>query len=304
MHFRGVLNDNSTENDSGNSNGGSGGGNDKDDGEDHDNGGGNDEHSDNRDNDNRFDHEEYEMSIKYQTDKIKIESKSPTIDITFDVMAKSTLSVKMKLKETTNSTELESKSRALIHYVQEWRDLNTDGIMQEGEKVGKAYKIGSSEGYNDIYPEPPDHPVYSYNFTIEEANNGPVTLIGHVVAIQNEFYDPSSLKFDLLFNDWQYQDAQNNQLAVLIEVRMETEMEYEKDGNEGVIAQEASSSAYSAFEWRTTFQYGDNEEGTIQTREATDAEVAELGIETEDDFEGEVPKFMWYCFGLDEAKGG
>jgi hypothetical protein len=69
------------------------------------------------------------------------------------------------------------------------------------EKVGKAYKIGSTKGgYNDIYPKPPKNPTI-FNFTIEEANNGPVTLIGHAVAVENEFYDPSSFKFDLLIND-------------------------------------------------------------------------------------------------------
>jgi hypothetical protein len=242
------------------------------------------------------------MSVKYDHDKIKIESETPTVELDFEIKAASPLSIKMDFEETLEDAELETKSRALIHYVQEWRDLNSNGIMDVNEKVGKAYKIGSRKGgYNDIYPKPPKNPT-SFNFTIEEANNGPVTLIGHVVAVENEFYDPSSFKFDLLINDWQYQDAQNNQLAVLIEVRMETEMEYEEDDKDGAIAQ-AASSAYSVFEWRTDFQYGDNQEGDIGMREATKAELDVLRISTKKGRKDEVSSFVWYSFGVNEAYG-
>jgi hypothetical protein len=89
---------------------------------------------------------------------------------------------------------------------------------------------------------------------------------------------------------------------VLIEVRMETEMEYDEDASDGVIAQ-AAGSAYSAFEWRTTFQYGDNEEGTIQARQATKAELTALRINTKKEKGAPASTFLWYCFGLNEAKG-
>jgi hypothetical protein len=249
----------------------------------------------------RLDVNEYEMSIKYDEDKIKIESETPTVELDFEIKAASPLSIEMDFEEAVEDGELETSSRVLIHHVQEWRDANADGIMQVNEAVGKAYKIGSKGGYNDIYPKPPKNPT-SYNFTIEEAQNGPVTLMGHAVAIQNEYYDPSSFKFDLLLSNWQYQNPQTNQLAVLIEVRMETEMVYAEDSSDGIIAQ-ATGSAYSAFEWRTTFQYGEGEEGTIQTREATRAELNALRINTRKIKGEEYRTFLWYCFGANQAKG-
>jgi hypothetical protein len=251
-----------------------------------------------------YNDEEYEMTVDYDNKKVKIREETPSIEIKYEVKASSPLSVELHFEEAVGGPKKKkrhTKSNTLFHYVQEWKDANSDGIMQWSERVGTGRKIGSvAGGYGAIYPVPTSRTPDTYNFTIAEWNPSPVSLTGRAVATQNDITDPNALKLELELSDWQYQDEQN-QLAVLIEVRMNSKMAVFENPDSGAVSQ-TSGSPYTSFEWSNKFAYGVDGEGSVQPRHATAAELKALRINTKKG-RGEEAVYGWFSFGNNEAKG-
>ena len=104
--------------------------------------------------------------------------------------------------------------------------------MQDNEKVGELYFVGENQ-YEDItYLGPYDYGVY--DFTIAETQNGFLTMIAHLTSNFTENYDPNSMKFDIIIQNWVYQNNEN-QLALLVEYRTESETEDEDKEEENQI---------------------------------------------------------------------
>ena len=255
--------------------------------------------------DKDFGEEDFEFSnFEVEEDKVKIESDSENYEIEYEIECEETNPIETKLKyESTNSSgfETETKSRVLIHGIQEWFDENYDGIMQDSEKVGALYFVGENY-YEDItYVGPDNYGVY--DFTINERENGFLTMIAHLTSNFTEYYDPNSMKFDIIIQDWDYQSSEN-QLALLMEYRTETEIEYESDSEtesseyeEGYVYQKTTdpSLGYSALIWNNTIVYDDVNVGTVSTRMLNVTELYSL-IQTDDEYEGEQTSGIWFCF--------
>ena len=266
-----------------------------------------DEKSDKEDKD--FDDEHFEFSnIEIEKDKVKVESNSENYEIKYEIESKDNNPIISKLKyESKNSSgfETETKSRVLIHGIQEWFDSNSDGVMQDNEKVGNLYFVGENQ-YEDItYVGPDSYNVY--DFIISETQSGFLTMIAHLTSNFTENYDPNSMKFDIIIQDWIYQNSEN-QLALLVEYRTESETESKdedreeyEDEDEGYIYQQTldPSLGYSALIWNTTIVYDNIRVGTVETRILNTSELNSL-IETDDEYEGEQTSGMWFCFS---AKG-
>ena len=275
--------------------------------------------------DKDFDDEHFEFSnIEIEKDEVKIESNSENYEIKYEIESKDNNPIISKLKyESKNSSgfETETKSRVLIQGIQEWFDSNSDGVMQDNEKVGNLYFVGENQ-YEDItYVGPDSYNVY--DFIISETQSGFLTMIAHLTSNFTENYDPNSMKFDIIIQDWIYQNSEN-QLALLMEYRTESETESkdedededededknkdedreedeDEDEDEGYIYQQTldPSLGYSALIWNTTIVYNNNSIGTVETRILNTSELNSL-IETDDEYEGEQTSGMWFCFS---AKG-
>jgi hypothetical protein len=246
-----------------------------------------------------FEDEHFEFSnFEIEQDKIKVESQSANYDIEYEIECEDTDPIISKLEyKSTNSSgfETETKSRVLIHGIQEWFDANSDSIMQDNEKIGSLYYVGENQ-YKDIsYVGPDINNVY--DFTIRENPNGYLTMISHITSNFTKYYDPNSMKFDIIIEDWVYQNNEN-QLALLVEYRTETETESDEDG---YVSQKTSdpSLGYSALTWNTTIVYDNTNVGSVSTRMLNTTQLNEL-IQTDDEYEGEQTSGMWFCF---DAKG-
>jgi hypothetical protein len=163
--------------------------------------------------------------------------------------------------------------------------------MQNNEKIGALYFVGENQYEPITYVGPDNHDVY--NFTISESQNGFLTMISHLTSNFTKYYDPNSMKFDILIQDWIYQNTEN-QLALLIEYRTENEMETDE---EGFVSQKTStpSLGYSALLWNNTIIYDNNIVGYVQTRILNTSELISL-IQTDDEYDGEQTSGMWFCF--------
>lgn len=249
-----------------------------------------------------FENEDFEFSnFEVEKDKVKIESDSKNYEIEYEIKSEETNPIQTKLKyKSTNSSgfETETKSRVLIHGIQEWFDENYDGIMQDYEKVGTLYFVGENQ-YEDITYVGPDSSNV-YDFTISETQSGFLTMVAHLTSNFTEYYDPNSMKFDIIIQDWIYQSSEN-QLALLMEYRTEDEMESKSESDtkdeEGYVSQKTSdpSLGYSALIWNTTIVYDDISVGTVSTRMLNATELYSL-IQTDDEYEGEQTSGMWFCF--------
>lgn len=246
--------------------------------------------------DKDFGDEHFEFStFEVEEDNVKVESNSENYEIEYEIESKGTNPIETKLKyESKNSSgfETETKSRVLIHGIQEWFDENLDGIMQNYEKVGALYFVGENQ-YNPItYVGPDSYGVY--DFTISETQSGFLTMISHLTSNFTEYYDPNSMKFDIIIQDWIYQNNEN-QLALLVEYRTETETE--SSDEEGYVSQKTTSPSlgYSALIWNTTIVYDDINVGTVSTRMLNATELNSI-IQTVDEYEGEQTSGIWFCF--------
>lgn len=248
--------------------------------------------------DKDFGEEDFEFSnFEVEEDEVKVESDSENYEIKYEIESKNNKPIETKLKyESTNSSgfETETKSRVLIHGIQEWFDENYDGIMQDSEKVGALYFVGENY-YEDItYVGPDNYGVY--DFTISETQNGFLTMIAHLTSNFTEYYDPNSMKFDIIIQDWDYQSSEN-QLALLMEYRTEDEMESDETNEEGYVSQKTTSPSlgYSALIWNSTIIFDDVNVGIVSTRMLNVTELYSL-IQTDDEYEGEQTSGIWFCF--------
>jgi hypothetical protein len=244
-----------------------------------------------------FEDEHFDFgSLEIEEDEVKVESESENCEIEYEIKSKDIQPIICKMeyesKNITSGVETETKSRVLIHGIQEWFDINNDGIMSDDEKVGDLYFVGSNE-YETITYSGPD--IYDiYNFTIQEKPEGYLTMIAYLTSNFTEYYNPNSMKFDIIISNWNYEHIEN-QLALLMEYRTETEME--SSDEDGYVSQKSTdpSLGYSALQWTSTFTYDDSNIGTIQTRILNNTEL-ELLIHTDDDYEEEQSSGMWFCF--------
>jgi hypothetical protein len=252
--------------------------------------------------DEDFGDEHFEFSnFEVEGDEVNIETNSENYEINYEIESKETNPIISKLKyESKNSSGFETKSRVLIHGIQEWFDENFDDIMQDSEKVGTLYFVGENQYKNITYSGPDNYGVY--DFTISENPNGFLTMIAHLTVNFTEYYEPNSMKFDIIIQDWIYQNNEN-QLALLMEYRTENETEYETETSyeEGYVSQKTSepSLGYSALIWNNIIVYNNNSIGFVSTRILNTTELNSL-IETDDEYEGEKALGMWFCFS---AKG-
>lgn len=241
-----------------------------------------------------FENEHFEFAnIEIEKDKVKVESDSDNYEIEYEIESEDTNPIESKLKyKSTNSSgfETETKSRVLIHGIQEWYDDNDDGLMQDDEKVGDLYFVGENQYETITYVGPDSSNVY--DFTISETNNVYLTMIAHLTSNFTENYDPNSMKFDIIIQDWIYQNNEN-QLALLMEYRTENEMETDENG---YVSQKTTSPSlgYSALIWNETIIY-DNNVGFVSTRILNTSELYSL-IRTDDEYEGEHTSGIWFCF--------
>lgn len=251
----------------------------------------NNNYNDNKD----FGNEHFKFSnFEIEEDKVKIKSNSENYKIEYAIESKNKKSIETKLKyesKNTSGFETETKSRVLIHGIQEWFDENYDGIMQDNEKINVLYFVGENQYETITYEGPDSYNVY--NFTISERQNGFLTMISHLTSNFTQYYDPNSMKFDIIIKDWIYQNNEN-QLALLMEYRTENEMETDE---EDYVSQKTSSPSlgYSALIWNSTIVYDDTNVGTVATRMLNASEFALL-IETDDEYEGEQTSGIWFCF--------
>jgi hypothetical protein len=258
----------------------------------------NEEKEDKEDKD--FGDEHFEFStFEVEEDEVKVESNSENYEIEYEIESKGTNPIETKLKyESKNSSGFESKtkSRVLIHGIQEWFDGNYDGLMQNSEKVGALYFVGENQ-YEDITYVGPDSSNV-YDFTISETQSGFLTMFAHLTSNFTEYYDPNSMKFDIIIQDWIYQSSEN-QLALLMEYRTETETESKSESSdeEGYVSQKTTSPSlgYSALIWNTTIVYDDINVGTVSTRMLNTTELNSI-IQTVDEYEGEQTSGIWFCF--------
>jgi hypothetical protein len=242
-------------------------------------------------------------NFEVEEDDVNVETNSENYEINYEIESKNNKPIEAKLKyESTNSSgfQTETKSRALIHGIQEWFDGNFDEIMQDSEKIGALYFVGENQYKNITYVGPDNYGVY--DFTISENSNGFLTMIAHLTSNFTKYYEPNSMKFDIIIQDWIYQNNEN-QLALLMEYRTENETEYETETSyeEGYVSQKTSdpSLGYSALIWNNIIIYNNNSIGFVSTRMLNTTELNSL-IETDDEYEGEQALGMWFCFS---AKG-
>lgn len=254
-----------------------------------------DVNNENSDNNKDFGNEHFEFgNIEIEQDTVKVESHSSNYEIEYEITSKETNPIESKLKyKSTNSSgfETETKSRVLIHGIQEWFDINSDGLMQDDEKIGTLYFVGENQ-YEPITSVGPDS-YNVYDFTISENINGFLNMIAHLTSNFTQNYDPNSMKFDIIIKDWSYQNNEN-QLALLMEYRTENEMETDE---EGYVSQKTTtpSLGYSALIWNSTIIYDDINVGTVSTRMLNTTQLNSL-IQTDYEYEGEQTSGMWFCF--------
>ena len=264
--------------------------------------------------DKDFENEDFEFSLfEVENDKVEVESDSVNYEIEYEIKCEDTDPIESKMKyKSTNSSgiETETKSRVLIHGIQEWIDDNEDGIMQDDEKVSLFYYVGENE-YEDITFVGPNNDEV-YDFTIQEKPAGFLTMVAHLTSNFTEYYDPNSMKFDIIINNWIYQNP-DSQLALLMEYRTEDEIETEEDDKkkengdqedkeEGYVSQKTStpSQGFSALQWNTTIVYDTVNVGSVETRTLNSTELAEL-LQTDDEYEGEQTIGIWFCFSPKSA---
>ena len=250
--------------------------------------------------DKDFGDEYFEFSnFEVEEDEVNVETNSENYEINYEIKSKNNKPIETKLKyESTNSSgfETETKSRVLIHGIQEWFDENLDEIMQDSEKIGTLYFVGENQYKNITCVGPDNYGVY--DCTISEKSNGFLTMIAHLTSNFTKYYEPNSMKFDIIIQDWIYQNNEN-QLALLMEYRTENETEYETESSyeEGYVSQKTSdpSLGYSALIWNTIIVYNNNSIGFVSTRILNATELNSL-VETDDEYEGEQTLGMWFCF--------
>jgi hypothetical protein len=245
-----------------------------------------------------FEDEDFEFSnIEVEEDKVEVETDSKNYELKYEIKCEETDPIETKLKyESTNLSgfETETKSRVLIHGIQEWFDENQDGIMQDNEKIGEMYFVGENQYDPITYVGPDSYNVY--DFTISEKAYGFLTMIAHLTSNFTTFYDPNSMKFDIIIQDWVYQNS-NNQLALLMEYKTENEMETQEKDEGGYVSQKTStpSLGYSALIWNSTIVYDDTSVGLVSARMLNTTELNSL-IQTDDEYEGEETSGIWFCF--------
>lgn len=245
-----------------------------------------------------FEGEDFEFSnFEVEEDKVEVESDSKNYELKYEIKCEETDPIETKLKyESTNSSgfETETKSRVLIHGIQEWFDENQDGIMQDNEKIGEIYFVGENQYDPITYVGPDSYNVY--DFTISEKAYGFLSMIAHLTSNFTTFYDPNSMKFDIIIQDWIYQNS-DNQLALLMEYKTENEMETEEKDEGGYVSQKTSSPSlgYSALIWNSTIVYDDTSVGLVSARILNATELNSL-IQTDDEYEGEETSGIWFCF--------
>jgi hypothetical protein len=255
---------------------------------------------DDYDKDKDFGDEYFEFSnFEVEEDEVNVETNSENYEINYEIESKNNKPIETKLKyKSTNTSgfETETKSRVLIHGIQEWFDENLDEIMQDSEKIGTLYFVGENQYKNITCIGPDNYGIY--DCTISEKHNGFLTMIAHLTSNFTKYYDPNSMKFDIIIQDWIYQNNEN-QLALLMEYRTENETEYETQTSyeEGYVSQKTSdpSLGYSALIWNTIIVYNNNSIGFVSTRILNATELNSL-IETDDEYEGEQTLGMWFCF--------
>lgn len=277
-----------------------------------DNNNDNDKNDDSDDEHKDFEGEKFEFeNFEIENDKVKIESSSELSEIEYQIECSENdpISFKMEYKSInlTTSAESETKSRVLIYGIQEWYDSNGDKIMQDDEKINDLYLVGSQGYENILYAGPDNSNIYSFYINEKITNDnigGFVNTISYITNNFTNYYSPNMLKFDVLINNWIFENPQN-QLSVLIEYRTESETESEdsKDSESGYLVQTTTdpSTGFSAFEWTTTYIYNGtncidyNCLGNIQTRILTQTELTLL-VYTDDEYEGEHSTGIWFCF--------
>ena len=189
----------------------------------------------------------------------------------------------------------EKNSKLLIQGIQEWNDINNDGIMQDNEKIGQLYYIGDY-GYEKI-----NYDVYNYDdvyeFHIREKSNNFLQIVLYLQNNFTEYYNPNIIKFDIIISNWYYENNEN-QLSLLMEYKTDSDI---KTNINGYSYQKYNDTYldYSVLKWENVFVYDKENKGTIKPRLLNNNELSSL-LYTDKKYSEEQSSGMLFCFS---AKG-
>lgn len=233
-------------------------------------------------------------NFEIEKNKVKIKSSDNNYEIKYDILCNHNEPIISKINyRSTNFSEIndETKSKILIHGIQEWFDTNNDGIIQDDEKIGPLYYIGEN-GYQTITYAYSDN-IGVYEFNISEKQNGFIKIIMRLTNNFTDFHDPNTINIDITISDWYYQNDEN-QIALLVEYKTIEDIDTYDDG---YIYQKNHNTnlSYSYLEWKKTFLYDNKNEGSVKTRILDDDELFSL-LHTEKEYEKEKTSGIWFCF--------
>ncbi len=319
-----TLDTNSTDGDSGgesggdtgdNSDGDSGDGSDGDsgDGSGGDTGDGSDGDSSDGSDDHDSDHDgidddvekayEREVQVENEDNKFKISSelkngtKKDKFEITFDVESDDSAEIKLKFKSEVNDTESELKYKVKFDKIVEFIDQGVPGI--DNETILSTYDIGKAGWAPIVVTNDNTTGLIKINATTLDGIFSLIMRISNsFVKDNNVTLSPTSLKIDVLINNYQY-NSTSSKLAIKTHVKTTSKIEIDKeseDEKEGIASNETElgvkmGNSTAFFSW-SEFAIADGN---------TTAVIASTLADSSDE-EGETSSRIFYTFNATDVQ--
>lgn len=240
-----------------------------------------------RSEDDELENDTYELNLNVDVSKAEVESQSEIshFQIKMDTFGNNgPMEIEMEFEDKADYG-VDSKTRVIFHQLQAYEDSNSNGIMDDSEKVGEPIMLEGPSIWTVGRISTPDVET----ITFSSAN---VDIVCHIVASMTAEYSPNAVKFDVKLHDLNGA----NQYALLAEYRADGECddaEENEDGDDEISVSAPAGTPAAFFSWTNTVDIDNGTPGTIGVRTLTPAELEALG--TTDGYEGENAQGFWFC---------
>ncbi len=293
-----TLDTNSTEDESDDDSGDHSGEN-TDNGHDNETNDGSDNHDSDKDGVNDEVEKAFEREVQVESDssKFKISSelkngtKKDKFEITFDVESDDSAEIKLKFKSEVNDTESELKYKVKFDKIVEFIDQGVSGI--DNETILSTYDIGKSGWAPIVVTNDNTTGLIKINATTLDGIFSLIMRISNsFVKDSNVILSPTSLKIDVLINNYQY-NSTGSKLAIKTHLKTESQIEVNhetEDEKEGIASNETElgvkmGNSTAFFSW-SEFAIADGKTVAVITSSLADSS----------DEEGETSSRIFYTF--------
>lgn len=190
------------------------------------------------------------VAVRADDERIEIELKrqqngtEDKVEVSFDF---EDAEFETKFESEDAVSELELKLEATFQALIEYRDSNSNGRYDPGEELVSAWALGDDDDLDDLDVSPDGRISWGVPSTQQVTADGQTghritapaeladgrfelvfTVFGDFAQIDQATLRPTSVKVDILIEDYPYQEG-NTALALILETKSSTEFEHERD---------------------------------------------------------------------------